>query len=590
MTALSAVQVFVLAALCHAGAKSSVLLQDGSPEAADVLQNFLASPHHLSIQLGDMPSLLQETGHFPDFRRGLNEESSVVVMVFSNVNVHITLDIHTEAQIGSNIFISLTENLLKKFAKDLLKEVNEVARSSLLAPPLSREQPSFCLFSYHPFASSAENIMIQACGSRIAFSWDKLFPERFGNFEGYQMQVASWIDDFPFLFYDSEGTASGLCKNMLSEIAEQLNFTYQLQEVPPDEYWGDLVNGTWVGMAGQVVYAEKDLLINGFGILIDRYHAMDFSVPYTSDSYKATLKIPPPPPRWLAVVYPFQGAVWACAVVTLLVLTCAFHVIIREEHSSVYDHESDLISTALWLSRTVLKQSVARIPNVVGCRPVLYLWWLGALVLSTSYTGSLIAFLTVPSQASRITSLGELAKAPNELSLFDYGDFIVNFLKTSEEPIYRALGEKLRLYPSYDPIPLDMERGHAFVDAAYYSKYLVIKWQMKDVYVIEESIYPNYYGWAFRKHTPWKNHFDKYISRIQEAGLLDHWHRTFVADYRRSQGLPPVLTPPEEDALRPLSLEDTQGPFIAAALGLGSAMVVFLVEILLVVVKGESAN
>lgn len=68
-------------------AKSCVLLQDGSPAAADVLQNFLASPHHLSIQLGDMLSLLQETGDFPDFRRGLNEESSVVVMVFSSVNV-----------------------------------------------------------------------------------------------------------------------------------------------------------------------------------------------------------------------------------------------------------------------------------------------------------------------------------------------------------------------------------------------------------------------------------------------------------------------------------------------------------------------
>lgn len=99
----------------------------------------------------------------------------------------------------------------------------------------------------------------------------------------------------------------------------------------------------------------------------------------------------------------------------------------------------------------------------------------------------------------------------HRLSLYDYGDFIVNFLKTSEEPIYRALGEKLRLYPSYDPIALDMEQGHAFVEAAFYSKYLVIKWQMKDVYVIEEGIYPNYYGWGFRKHTPWKKNFDKFV-------------------------------------------------------------------------------
>lgn len=83
---------------------------------------------------------------------------------------------------------------------------------------------------------------------------------------------------------------------------------------------------------------------------------------------------------------------------------------------------------------------------------------------------------------------------------------------------------------------------------------------------------------------------DRYISRIQETGLLERWHRTLVEDYRRSQGLPPVQISPEEDALRPLSLEDTQGPFIAAALGLGSATVVFFVEILSVVVKRKGTN
>ncbi|ROT76759.1 Variant Ionotropic Glutamate Receptor [Penaeus vannamei] len=616
----SAVQVFVLAALLsHAGAQqtasdrnlrpglprnpggvheesqlismavraaeSSVILQDGSPEALDVLQNFLASPHHLSIQLGNMLSLLQERGDFPNFRRGLNEEKSIVVMVFSDVDV-VRKFIEAKDVLWIPCPLLLLSLTPGEDSRDILKEVNKVARSSLLEPHFSRGRPTFCLLTYRPFASSAENIVVQSCGSRIVFSWDDLFPERFGSFEGRHLEVASWIDDFPFLFYDSKGTATGICKKMLDEIAEQLNFTYELQVEPPDGYWGDLVNGTWHGMAGQVVYGQKDLLINGFGILLDRYHAMDLSVPHTFDSYKVAMKLPPPPPRWLAVVYPFQGVVWACAVATLLVLTCAFHVIIRKEHSSVYDRESDLISTALWLSRTVLKQSVTRIPNVVGCRPVLYLWWMGALVLSTSYTGSLIAFLTVPSEASKITSLVELAKAPNELCLYDYGDFIVNFLKTSKEPVYRALGEKLHLYYSYDVISQKIEQGFAFVEAALYCKYLLIQWKKKDAYIIQEGIYPNYYGWAFRKQTPWKKQFNKYISRILEAGLLDQWHRTLVADFRRSQGLLPVQTPPEKEGLHPLSLEDTQGPFIAAAFGLISATVVFLVEMMSVVVKG----
>lgn len=73
---------------------------------------------------------------------------------------------------------------------------------------------------------------------------------------------------------------------------------------------------------------------------------------------------------------------------------------------------------------------------------------------------------------------------------------------------------------------------------------------------------------------------DRYITRILEAGLIDYWHRTLTEDYRRSQGLPSAQTPPEKDPLRPLSVEDIQGPFIAAAFGLGAATVVFLVEVL----------
>lgn len=84
-------------------------------------------------------------------------------------------------------------------------------------------------------------------------------------------------------------------------------------------------------------------------------------------------------------------------------------------------------------------------------------------------------------------------------------------MKTSEDPVYRGLGEKMNLYKSYDPMPLEMERGHAFIEAAHYNNYLVIKWQMKDVYMIEEGICPYYYGWAYRKHTPWKNLFDKFV-------------------------------------------------------------------------------
>lgn len=82
-----------------------------------------------------------------------------------------------------------------------------------------------------------------------------------------------------------------MTKVMLDEVATRLNFTYQLQDITPDGLWGEIVNGTWMGLMGQVVRGEKDIIINGFAILHDRYHAISFSAPYFTDSYSASLKV-----------------------------------------------------------------------------------------------------------------------------------------------------------------------------------------------------------------------------------------------------------------------------------------------------------
>ena len=79
---------------------------------------------------------------------------------------------------------------------------------------------------------------------------------------------------------------------MLREMSDRLNFSYHLQDQPPDGFWGELINGSWVGMLGQVVRQEKDFLINGMALVLDRYSAADFSVPYFSDSYSITLQVP----------------------------------------------------------------------------------------------------------------------------------------------------------------------------------------------------------------------------------------------------------------------------------------------------------
>ena len=77
---------------------------------------------------------------------------------------------------------------------------------------------------------------------------------------------------------------------LLSDLSNRLNFSFTLQENPPDWHWGDLINGTWTGMIGQIYRQEKDMTMNAMYYEIDKYTDLDLSIPYSTDAYTIVIK------------------------------------------------------------------------------------------------------------------------------------------------------------------------------------------------------------------------------------------------------------------------------------------------------------
>ncbi|XP_063885855.1 uncharacterized protein LOC135114088 isoform X2 [Scylla paramamosain] len=304
---------------------SALIIHDGSLHAQGLV-------HHVTT---DAPKPLQLAGASGVSRLtmssccpGLNSERGVAMLVFSDVNE--TLKVVSELNLEQ---VTCPLLLLSLSAADderlVLEAVSKVRRSVLLKLNHRRlDRPVLTLINYKPFQAPGKQFSLQTVsGPEYLRLWD-MFEERFGDFHGRMLQVASWIDDFPFLYYDSGERVQGMAKVILDEMASRLHFNYSLQKEPPDGYWGEVVNGTWMGMAGQLVRGEKDLIVDGFAILHDRYLALDLSVPYFTDSYSASLKVPPPVPRWMAVTFPFQGVVWVAVGVCLFCLALILHFFI----------------------------------------------------------------------------------------------------------------------------------------------------------------------------------------------------------------------------------------------------------------------
>ncbi|XP_071542922.1 uncharacterized protein [Panulirus ornatus] len=321
-------------------ATSAVIVHDGSLIAQRVTHD-LISPPSTSLVLGNMRNLLEDPHALATFRgHQLNAVHGLAIFLFSNVSV-VSRFLAAKPPEWLRTSLLLLSLSLHSDARELLAEAQEVRWSALLQARLTTSNNSFRHFviNFLPYNPPGSQLHLQVCDGR-PLTRGQVFLERYHHFHGRELQVASWLDDFPFLFYDTDGQVQGMAKVMLDEVASRLHFTYHLQEEPPDGYWGELVNGTWMGMAGQVVRHEKDLIIDGFAILLDRYHSLDLSVPYFTDSYSAALKMPPPAPRWVAVVYPFQGVVWASVAATLLLLGLTLRAFIH-----AHPHTSSTHST-----------------------------------------------------------------------------------------------------------------------------------------------------------------------------------------------------------------------------------------------------
>lgn len=188
---------------------------------------------------------------------------------------------------------------------------------------------TFHVFTSRPFRPTRRGHAVKSpmgAWNRLHFATKSaLFPERFETFDGAVLQLGSWCDDFPFLYSQGDGCV-GSTLELLDVIAAQLNFSYAVQMAPADQNWGSKENGTWTGMLGDLVYNDKDLVVNSLLLTEQPFTEFDSSYPYHMESFAFILEIPPPVPQWRGLLYPFTKLMWGTVLGTTLLVIVLLHV------------------------------------------------------------------------------------------------------------------------------------------------------------------------------------------------------------------------------------------------------------------------
>ncbi|XP_063869806.1 uncharacterized protein LOC135105532 [Scylla paramamosain] len=281
-----------------------VVLHDGQPSTESVLQEVLASLNVPVILMDLGNSDVTEAAWFGDF----NSAFFVHLLIFGDPDaVEDFLESVPEHTWAPRHLLLLNTNWSLNAATILgHPSLRHSSFLTLLQPHLKAGgTPVYRILTYETFKPG--NKIVQRGNLSSSSSFSSLFPDRFSTFHGHHFLLSSWVDDFPYIIKgETLNDTYGMGVNMLNDISSIYNFTYQLSEESQDGMWGDLSNGSWRGMIGEVKREERDFCINVMSITQDQFRVVDFSVPYSVDGFSFLLRNPLPPPRWWSIVFPLR--------------------------------------------------------------------------------------------------------------------------------------------------------------------------------------------------------------------------------------------------------------------------------------------
>ncbi|XP_031199318.1 glutamate receptor ionotropic, kainate 4 isoform X2 [Mastomys coucha] len=215
----------------------------------------------------------------------------------------------------------------------------------------------------------------------------------------------------------------GFCVDMLKELAEILRFNYKIRLVGDGVYGVPEANGTWTGMVGELIARKADLAVAGLTITAEREKVIDFSKPFMTLGISILYRVHMGRrPGYFSFLDPFSPGVWLFMLLAYLAVSCVLFLVARltpyewySPHPCAQGRCNLLVNqyslgNSLWFPVGGFMQQGSTIaPRALSTRCVSGVWWAFTLIIISSYTANLAAFLTVQRMEVPIESVDDLA-------------------------------------------------------------------------------------------------------------------------------------------------------------------------------------
>lgn len=173
----------------------------------------------------------------------------------------------------------------------------------------------------------------------------------------------------------------------------------------------------------------------------ERDAVIDFSFPYMTRHVSVVMRKPQARTSFFEFFKPLHPIIWLCTSGAVVFVSLVLYFI---ERAASTKQSSISVSQSFWLLiGLLLKGNTNVFPSTVSGKILVSSWWIFVLLLITSYTANLTAFLTVEKTETPIKSITDLVTQSKVKFGTVRGSGIMSYLKTNKVELFTKLWQQM---------------------------------------------------------------------------------------------------------------------------------------------------
>ncbi|GFT00129.1 glutamate receptor ionotropic, kainate 3 [Trichonephila clavipes] len=254
----------------------------------------------------------------------------------------------------------------------------------------------------------------------------------------------------------------GFTIDLIEELSKVLHFSYEIREVADKKYGVEIdkERGIWNGMVGEVLSGTADMAIADLTITSTREQVLDFTLPFMHTGISILFKKPTEKVKSLfSFLSPFSAEVWLFVMAAFLGVSFVLFLVGRlspyewdninpcRQEEKIEENCFTLLNSMWFTIASLMQQGCEISPRSSSTRTAAGIWYFFTLIMISSYTANLAAFLTIEKVVYPIESAKDLAKQTKIKYGCLAGGSTKTFFESSTITTFRIMKEFMDKHP-----------------------------------------------------------------------------------------------------------------------------------------------